>query len=196
MSAYKKIAVLMGGWCAEREISLISGRAASDALREQGYLVEDIDVTRNIVDELKASFGGEGPDAVFNALHGPYGEDGRVQSVLEILEIPYTHSGVLSSALCMDKPRTKAVLAANGLRVPGGKVIATDTLTGGHPLELPYVLKPTGDGSSFGVFIIKSDNESAPVRGRSNRGGTGDRKPVQGRGCRGDRAPFRGDRPS
>ena len=112
---------------------------------------------------LKAAFDGQGPDVVFNALHGPFGEDGRIQAILEFLNIPYTHSGVLASALCMDKPKAKAVLAAAGLRVPGGKTVATESLTGAHPHELPYVLKPTGDGSSFGVFIIKSENQAAPT---------------------------------
>ena len=164
MTDYKRIVVLKGGWCSERDVSLASGKAAAEALRGEGFDVEEIDMARTIADDLRAAFGGQGPDAVFNALHGPFGEDGRIQSLLEILEIPYTHSGVLASSLCMDKPKSKAVLAASGVQVPGGGVIPTDSLTGEHPLPLPYVLKPTGDGSSFGVFIIKSDNESAPTK--------------------------------
>ncbi|WP_410795930.1 D-alanine--D-alanine ligase [Parvularcula sp. LCG005] len=154
--------VLKGGWCAERDVSLVSGREAAKALLEEGYDVEEIDATRDIADQLNNSFDGRGPDVVFNALHGPYGEDGRIQSVLEIMGIPYTHSGVLASALAMDKPRAKAVLSAAGLPVPGGRTISTDSLTGEHPLPLPYVLKPVGDGSSFGVYIITSDNQAAP----------------------------------
>ncbi|WP_370338609.1 D-alanine--D-alanine ligase [Parvularcula marina] len=163
MTEYRNIALIKGGWCSEREVSLVSGAAAAKALREEGFNVEEIDMSRDVARDLYQSFGGNGPDAVFNALHGPFGEDGRIQALLEILDIPYTHSGVLSSALCMDKPRTKAVLSARGIRVPGGSVIKTSTLKGDHPLSLPYVLKPVGDGSSFGVFIITSPNQGPPV---------------------------------
>ncbi|MEM9232654.1 MAG: D-alanine--D-alanine ligase [Pseudomonadota bacterium] len=165
MTDYRRVAVLKGGWCSEREVSLTTGAAAANALRAEGFEVEEIDVTRNIAHDLGQAFGGKRPDVVFNALHGPFGEDGRIQALLEILDIPYTHSGVLSSALCMDKPRTKAVLAARDIRVPGGQTIRTDTLTGAHPLPLPYVLKPVGDGSSFGVFIITSENQAPPTKG-------------------------------
>ncbi len=163
MSDIRRVAVLMGGWCAEREVSLSSGREAAKALRAEGFDVEEIDVDRDIATALRASFDGQGPEAAFNALHGPFGEDGRIQSVLEILDIPYTHSGVLASALAMDKPRAKAVLAGAGLRVPGGRTIRTETLTGEHPAEIPYVLKPVGDGSSFGVHLIVSPNQAAPL---------------------------------
>ncbi|MEM6650739.1 MAG: D-alanine--D-alanine ligase [Pseudomonadota bacterium] len=164
MTSYQNIAVLKGGWCAEREVSLVSGKEAGKALRAEGFTVEEIDITRNVMDGLRAAFGGEGPDAVFNALHGPFGEDGRIQAVLEVLDIPYTHSGVLASALCMDKPRAKAVLAAAGLPVPSGTTISTDCLQGEHPMAIPYVVKPIGDGSSFGVNIISSNNQPAPCQ--------------------------------
>ena len=159
----RKVLVLKGGWCAEREVSLSSGAQAAEALRDEGYTVEELDVTRSVAADIPETFGGEGPDVVFNALHGPFGEDGRIQSVLELLDIPYTHSGVLASALCMDKPKAKAVLAADGVPVPGGETIATDSLKGQHPAEIPYVVKPTGDGSSFGVYIIKTDNQAPPT---------------------------------
>ena len=164
MTQYSRIAVLKGGWCAEREVSLVSGKAAAEALRGEGFEVEEIDYTRDVAADLQRSFEGNGPDVVFNALHGPFGEDGRIQALLEILDMPYTHSGVLASSLCMDKPKTKAVLSSFGVRVPGGRTIRTETLTGDHPMPLPYVLKPVGDGSSFGVYIITSDNQAAPRR--------------------------------
>ncbi len=159
----RKVLVLKGGWCAEREVSLSSGAQAAEALRDEGYTVEELDVTRSVAADIPETFGGEGPDVVFNALHGPFGEDGRIQSVLELLDIPYTHSGVLASALFMDYPMAKAVLAAVGVPVPGGETIATDSLKGQHPAEIPYVVKPTGDGSSFGVYIIKTDNQAPPT---------------------------------
>lgn len=164
MTQSRRVAVLKGGWCAEREVSLVSGGAAATALRELGHDVAEIDMQRDVQTQLTSSFAGQGPEVVFNALHGPFGEDGRVQAVLEFLQIPYTHSGVLASALCMDKPKSKAVLASAGLPVPGGMTIETETLTGDHPAALPYVLKPVGDGSSFGVYIITSDSQPAPHR--------------------------------
>ncbi|ADM10000.1 D-alanylalanine synthetase [Parvularcula bermudensis HTCC2503] len=162
MKEFRRIVVLKGGWCSEREISLISGATAADALRDEGYSVEEIDVGRDLATVLPASFDRLGPDAVFNALHGPFGEDGRVQGLLEILNIPYTHSGVLSSALCMNKPRAKMVLAQAGLKVPEGRTLPLNSLTGRHPMAAPYVLKPIGDGSSFGVNIVMSEQEVAP----------------------------------
>lgn len=163
MTGCKSVVVLKGGWCAERPVSLVSGEAAAMALREQGYDVEEIDVTRKIMDDLRSAFAGAGPFVVFNALHGPFGEDGRIQALLEILDIPYTHSGVLSSALAMDKPRAKAVMRDSGLPVPGGEVVAISSLTGQHPAALPYVLKPIADGSSFGVYIIQEEDQSSPI---------------------------------
>lgn len=161
----RRIAVLMGGWCSEREISLVSGEAAMKALIRLGHNVEAIDVTRTLGGALVASFAGEGPEIVFNALHGPFGEDGRVQALLEFAEIPYTHSGVLASGLAMDKPKAKAVLSAAGLPVPEGQTIDIASLDGRHPAVLPYVLKPVGDGSSFGVYIITKDDQPAPRHG-------------------------------
>lgn len=162
MTKLQNVVVLKGGWCAERPVSLVSGEAAAKALREEGFDVEEIDVSRRIVDDLRSAFAGAGPFIVFNALHGPFGEDGRIQSILEVMNIPYTHSGVLASALAMDKVRTKAVLRDAGLPVPDGAVVQLSQLTGEHPWPLPYVLKPVGDGSSFGVYIITSEDQPAP----------------------------------
>lgn len=160
--AQKRVAVLKGGWCSERGVSLVSGAAAARALAALGHDVEEIDASRSIAEQLAASFGGHGPDVAFNALHGPFGEDGRIQSVLELMNIPYTHSGVLASALAMDKVKAKAVMRAAGIRVPDGVVVETASLQGAHPAAIPYVLKPVADGSSFGVHIIRSNNQPAP----------------------------------
>ncbi|MBB4659865.1 D-alanine--D-alanine ligase [Parvularcula dongshanensis] len=158
----KRVAVLMGGWGAERGVSLVSGGAAADALEEQGFAVERVDVTRDLAADLRATFGGEGPEVVFNALHGPFGEDGTVQGMLEIMGLPYTHSGVLASAACMHKQRAKAIMHDAGLPVPGGKMVPVGSFDGSHPLPVPYVVKPVGDGSSFGVHIVKSEADSGP----------------------------------
>lgn len=163
MTDVKKVLVLMGGFSSEKEVSLVSGRTAVEALRQVGrYEVEAIDVTREADAQIRASFGGQGPDVVFNALHGPFGEDGKIQGLLEMMDLPYTHSGVLSSALCMDKARAKEVMAANDLPVPEGRVITSADLAGGHPMAMPYVIKPIDEGSTFGVVIIK-DGDAAPA---------------------------------
>lgn len=158
MAEAKKVAVLMGGWSAERPVSLISGKAGANAARALGHNVIEIDATRNIVDQLKSV----APDVVLNALHGPWGEDGHVQAVLELLEIPYTHSGVLASALAMDKTKTKMVLAAAGLDVPRGALMSRHEAAVQHPMEPPYVVKPNADGSSFGVFIVRKGDNRPP----------------------------------
>ena len=160
----KKILVLMGGFSSEKEVSLVSGRTAADALSKiNSYEVETVDVTREVDQQIRASFGGQGPDVIFNALHGPYGEDGTVQGLLEFMGIPYTHSGVLSSALCMDKVRAKDVLSAEALTVPPGRVVTAKDLDGRHPMAVPYVLKPIAEGSTFGVVIIREESEPAPA---------------------------------
>lgn len=151
----KKIAVLMGGWSSERPVSLISGKACADACRSLGAEVIEIDVTRDIANQLKEA----NPDIAFNALHGPWGEDGRIQSVLEILEIPYTHSGVLASAMAMDKDKAKLAFKSVGIDVPNGQIMNRFEVAKGHPIAPPYVVKPNADGSSFGVFIIKEGDE-------------------------------------
>jgi len=149
----KHVAVLMGGWSAERDVSLDSGRACADALKEAGYTISEIDVTRNLralLDGLEPA-----PDAVFNALHGRFGEDGTIQAILNVLGIPYTHSGLLASALAMDKPLAISLFAAHGIRCPEGRVMDASDVMQDHPLPRPYVLKPAREGSSVGVIIVK-----------------------------------------
>ncbi|MDX1540291.1 MAG: D-alanine--D-alanine ligase [Geminicoccaceae bacterium] len=150
-----RVAVLMGGWSAEREVSLISGRAAAEALERQGFEVEPIDADRALPERLAAAR----PDVVFNALHGRYGEDGTVQGLLEIMGIPYTHSGVLASALAMDKALAKRLFESVGLRCPEGRVTSVEALARGHVAEPPYVVKPNREGSSVGVTIVRSAEE-------------------------------------
>ncbi len=153
------VAVLMGGWSAERAVSLKSGEACADALERAGFRVSRVDVERNIaavLQELK-------PDVAFNALHGVFGEDGVMQGVLETLQIPYTHSGVLASALAMHKERAKTVMAANGVPVAQGVVIHRRDLAKGHPIAPPYVLKPVVEGSSVGVVIVPVGQNAPPA---------------------------------
>jgi D-alanine-D-alanine ligase len=150
-----RVAVLYGGWSAEREVSLSSGAAVAKALEENGHQVTLIDAAQNLPQQLLACQ----PDAVFNALHGRWGEDGCVQGLLEILKIPYTHSGVLASSLAMDKPMAKRVFASAGIPIAFGKVLHRDELLGKDPLPRPYVIKPINEGSSVGVSIVlEGDN--------------------------------------
>jgi D-alanine-D-alanine ligase len=157
----KAVAVLMGGFSAEREVSLVSGKACAKALREAGYGVSEIDVGRDLDALLKALT--PRPDVIFNALHGRWGEDGCVQGILEYLSIPYTHSGVLASALAMDKPIAKQVFAAAGLRCPEGIVVDRDAVLGGDVLPRPYVVKPFNEGSSVGVHIVQQGDNEPPL---------------------------------
>lgn len=157
--AFNRVVVLKGGPSAEREVSLVSGTECAAALRRAGYDVTEIDAGPDLAADLAAAR----PDAVFNALHGRWGEDGCVQGMLEWLRIPYTHSGVLASSLAMDKERTKAVYAAAGLPAAEGRLVPRDEVTAGHPMEPPYVVKPYNEGSSVGVHIV-SKNANTPVR--------------------------------
>lgn len=151
----KRVAVLMGGWSAEREVSLSSGAAVAKACEALGYDTVQIDVQPDLADKLRVAK----PDAVFNALHGRWGEDGCVQGLLELLKIPYTHSGVLASALAMDKPMARNVFAANGLLCAEGFVCRKEELFAGDPMPRPYVVKPSNEGSSVGVQIVmEGDN--------------------------------------
>ncbi len=154
----KHVAVLMGGWSSEREVSLRSGNACAKALEGEGFKVTRVDVDRNVAATLAALK----PDAAFNALHGPYGEDGTIQGVLEILQIPYTHSGVMASAVAMNKQMAKIVMEAAGVPVPHGKVVRRLDAAKEHVLKPPYVLKPVAEGSSYGVFIIREDAKHPP----------------------------------
>lgn len=144
------VAVLMGGISSEREISLISGNACAEALEPQCAKVSRVDAGRDIAQVLTALT----PDVCFNALHGEWGEDGCVQGVLETLGIPYTHSGVLASAIAMDKAKAKAVLSAAGVKVPGGGLYNRHVAARGHVMPPPYVVKPNAEGSSVGVFMV------------------------------------------
>lgn len=159
MTHVPHIAVLMGGWSSEREVSLVSGAAVAKALQERGWRVTAIDVQRDMGPLLTRLY--PRPDAVFNALHGRYGEDGCVQGLLNILDIPYTHSGLLASALAMDKPMAKAIFAANRIPVVEHKVVSRDQITHGPVMERPYVIKPLNEGSSVGVRIVR-ENDRAP----------------------------------
>ena len=154
----KHIAVLMGGWSAEREVSLRSGRACADAAERVGYRVTRVDVDRDVAALLKSL----APDVALNVLHGRPGEDGTLQGLLEILGIPYSHSGVMSSALAMQKDVAKVVMAAAGVPVPQGKVVSRQEAAAGHPMPRPYVIKPIAEGSSVGVFIVTEQHEHPP----------------------------------
>ena len=145
-----RIAVLMGGRSAEREVSLVSGRECATALRQEGFDVVEIDAGETLVEDLRRA----APDVAFNALHGRWGEDGCVQGVLEWLRIPYTHSGVLASALAMDKARARQVFAAAGLPVARGLTAPRDEIARSDPMEPAYVVKPVNEGSSVGVYIV------------------------------------------
>jgi D-alanine-D-alanine ligase len=159
VTAHRKVAVLLGGRSAEREVSLVTGRGCADALREEGFDIVEIDPQ----DDLPALLAETRPDAVFNALHGRWGEDGCVQGLLELLRIPYTHSGVLASALAMHKQRAKDVFRAAGLPVVNSIVVDRRAASERHLMEPPYVVKPVNEGSSVGVFIIRKGDNRPPA---------------------------------
>ncbi|MEM1362983.1 MAG: D-alanine--D-alanine ligase [Pseudomonadota bacterium] len=144
------VALLMGGPSAERDVSLSSGRECAAALREAGFRVSEIDANVDLPEQLTAL----GPDLVFNALHGRWGEDGCVQGLLEWIGLPYTHSGVLASALAMDKQRSKSVYADAGLPIVTSKIVAAEEVRRAHALDPPYVVKPNNEGSSVGVYLV------------------------------------------
>ena len=154
--AASTVAVLMGGFSSEREVSLSTGRACAAALREAGYQVVEVDCDRDLSARLIAL----NPDVCFNALHGPWGEDGAVQGLLEWLRLPYTHSGILASALAMDKIKTKEVYVANGLPVVQSVLASRDAVSAGHVLPPPYVVKPYNEGSSVGVYIVQAGSNA------------------------------------
>ena len=155
---YSHVAVLMGGWSAEREVSLRSGVACADALEQAGYVVSRLDVGRDIAQRLQKL----SPEVCFNALHGRWGEDGCIQGILECLEIPYTHSGVLASALAMHKEQAKCVMRAAGVPVAEGVIVARNIALERHAMEPPYVAKPIAEGSSVGVVIVKPGANRPP----------------------------------
>ncbi len=157
----RHVAVLMGGWSAEREVSLVTGAACANALRDGGYRVSEVDVGRDIAEVLRAL----DPDVVFNGLHGPWGEDGRVQGLLEIMDLPYTHSGVRASANAMHKPTAKGIFAEAGIPVPESVVLDADAAQGASPLPLPYVIKPVDEGSTVGVHIVRAGDNRDVLAG-------------------------------
>jgi D-alanine-D-alanine ligase len=158
MTLYKRVAVLMGGMSAERDVSLSSGKGCAAALREEGFDVVEIDPGPNVGSQVADAK----VDAVFNALHGRFGEDGTVQGVLELLRVPYTHSGVLASALAMHKQKTKDVYRAAGIPIVNSIVVDRREAAARHLMEPPYVVKPVNEGSSVGVFIIRKGDNRPP----------------------------------
>lgn len=162
----KHVVVLMGGWSAEREVSLTSGRGIAEALRRLGHRVTEIDMDRDIAARLLEAK----PDVVFNALHGTPGEDGTVQGMLDLMGIPYTHSGLEASVVAIDKELTKKVLTAAGIRMPGGKVVTSASIHDADPLPRPYVLKPVNEGSSVGVAIVTDGSNYGNPIARSTPG--------------------------
>ena len=152
------VAVFMGGWASERPVSLSSGNACADGLERAGYKVTRVDMDRDVADVLKKLK----PDAVFNALHGPFGEDGTIQGVLELLQLPYTHSGVLASALAMDKEKAKTIARRVGVPVAEAKIVTREEAADKHVMAPPYVIKPVNEGSSFGVLIVREDQSHPP----------------------------------
>lgn len=156
----KNVAVLMGGWSAEREVSLVSGAACSKALVNVGYRVTPIDVQRDMGALLTRLL--PRPDVVFNALHGRFGEDGCVQGLLDILNVSYTHSGLLASSMAMNKPLSKRLFVDAGLTVAEEVIVDQKTLVAGDPMPRPYVVKPVNEGSSVGVHIIRDGDNHKP----------------------------------
>lgn len=159
--ATSKVVVLMGGRSAERDVSLSTGRECAIALRQAGFDVAEVDAGADLAERLKAL----APDAVFNALHGRWGEDGCVQGLLEWLQIPYTHSGVLASALTLDKTRTKEIYRAAGLPVVESRLAAAAEVRTRHVMAPPYVVKPNNEGSSVGVYLVQDGANGPPQLG-------------------------------
>jgi D-alanine-D-alanine ligase len=154
------VAVLMGGWSNERSVSLMSGNGVADALEARGHKVTRIDMDRNVAARLAETKA----DVVFNALHGCPGEDGSVQGMMDLMGITYTHSGMVTSVIAIDKELTKQALVPNGIPMPGGRIVETEALYAGDPLPRPYVLKPVNEGSSVGVAIVTAEgNYGNPI---------------------------------
>ena len=154
------VAVLMGGWASERSVSLMSGEGVAKALESRGHRVTRIDMDRNVAVRLVEA----NPDVVFNALHGVPGEDGTVQGMMDLMGIPYTHSGLVTSVIAIDKELTKQALVPHGIPMPGGRIVRSEALYEGDPLARPYVLKPVNEGSSVGVAIVTADgNYGNPI---------------------------------
>jgi D-alanine-D-alanine ligase len=148
------VAVLMGGWSNERPVSLMSGEGVAAALESRGHRVTRIDMGRDVAARLADA----NPDVVFNALHGVPGEDGTVQGMLDLMGLKYTHSGMVTSVIAIDKELTKQRLVPQGIPMPGGHIVSSESIFAGDPLPRPYVLKPVNEGSSVGVAIVRSDS--------------------------------------
>ncbi|MCR2834919.1 D-alanine--D-alanine ligase [Parerythrobacter lacustris] len=154
------VAVLMGGWANERPVSLMSGNGVADALESRGHRVTRIDMDRQVAARIAEA----APDVVFNALHGVPGEDGTVQGMLDLMGVPYTHSGLATSVIAIDKELTKQALVPKGIPMPGGRIVRSAELYERDPLPRPYVLKPVNEGSSVGVAIVTADgNYGNPI---------------------------------
>jgi len=160
------VAVLMGGWSAEREVSLMSGEGVARALESRGHRVTRIDMGRDVAARLAEA----APDIVFNALHGTPGEDGSVQGMMDLMGLKYTHSGLETSVIAIDKELTKMVLVPHGIRMPGGEVVESESLHERDPMARPYVLKPVNEGSSVGVAIVTRDGNYGDPIGRDVEG--------------------------
>jgi D-alanine-D-alanine ligase len=160
MNAAKKVTVLAGGWSAEREVSLVSGKGVIEALTAKGYDVTAFDPPQDLI-AIAAGLT-PAPDAVFNALHGTGGEDGTIQAILDVMAIPYTHSGMRASAVAMDKPLAKRLVGTVGVPSPAGQIVTAAGLAKGHPVPPPYVVKPIAQGSSVGVIIVREGANEPP----------------------------------
>ncbi|MCW8916053.1 MAG: D-alanine--D-alanine ligase [Magnetovibrio sp.] len=156
----KQVAVFMGGWSAEREVSLVSGAACASALKRAGYSVAAVDVQRDVGSLLGRLY--PKPDVVFNALHGRFGEDGCIQGLLDILDVPYTHSGLTASAVAMDKPLAKRLFKDVGIPVAEDLIATRDEVLAGDVMKPPYVVKPSNEGSSVGIHIVREGENELP----------------------------------
>ncbi len=160
------VAVLMGGWSSERPVSLMSGEGVAKALESKGHTVTRIDMDRDVALRLSEAK----PDVVFNALHGTPGEDGSIQGLMDIMGLTYTHSGLATSVIAIDKELTKLALVPHGIPMPGGRIVQTEELYRSDPLPRPYVLKPVNEGSSVGVAIVTADGNYGNPISRDSKG--------------------------
>lgn len=175
MAEQRHVAVLMGGWSAERPVSLVTGKGVAQALREEGFKVSEIDAGRDVAEVIAKLK----PDVCFNALHGQWGEDGCVQGLLEIMGIPYTHSGVLASAVAMHKERAKAVFRGAGLPIVKDVVVSRHEVSKQTAIKPPFVIKPVNQGSSVGVFIVRPGDNRPPAELTSSEWNLGDEVMVE-----------------
>ena len=166
MTTKLHVAVLMGGWSAERHVSLMSGAGVADALESLGHQVTRIDMGKDVAARLAEAR----PDVVFNALHGTPGEDGTVQGMMDLMGLRYTHSGLVTSVIAIDKELTKQRLVPHGIRMPGGHIVESESLYAADPMPRPYVVKPVNEGSSVGVAIVTADGNYGQPISRETKG--------------------------